>query len=116
VVLLAFLIGAAAGYGIASDGIGLSKGASLAIGWAAGLLLALIVWRWRSWRAGFRVENYREAAQTLRISDPDTYEKILANAHGTEAEDAAMRDPDAYVALFLAELHRSTQSDDPQAE
>jgi hypothetical protein len=57
----------------------------------------------RSYRAAFRVEQNRAAAQELRRDDPDVYSQILAQATGTDAEEAARRDPDAYVALFLAE-------------
>lgn len=52
--------------------------------------------------AAVRVERYRGAAEALRRDDPATYARVLQQADGSEAEDAAARDPDAYVALFLA--------------
>jgi hypothetical protein len=49
------------------------------------------------------VEHYRTAAQGLRERDPDLYRQILESAgDDSEAEAAAQRDPDAYVALFLS--------------
>lgn len=36
------------------------------------------------------------------MGDPALYQQLLAQADGTDAEAAARRDPDAYVALFLA--------------
>jgi hypothetical protein len=55
----------------------------------------------RGYRAAFRVETHRAAAEQLRREEPETYRQILAMAEG-EAAAAAARDPDAYVALFLA--------------
>jgi hypothetical protein len=55
----------------------------------------------KSYRAAARVEQNRGAAQALRQDDPALYEQILRQAEGSEAEPAARRDPDAYVALFL---------------
>jgi hypothetical protein len=54
------------------------------------------------YKAGVRVERYRSAAVELRERDPTTYAQVLARADGSEAEGAARRDPDAYIALFLA--------------
>jgi hypothetical protein len=54
------------------------------------------------YKAGIRVEKYRAAAADLREREPETYARVLAQADGSEAEGAAHRDPDAYVALFLA--------------
>lgn len=59
--------------------------------------------RRRGYRAAFRVERYRAAAELLRVQDPETYRQIAAQADGSDAEGAARSDPDAYVALFLAE-------------
>jgi hypothetical protein len=57
--------------------------------------------RLRGYRAAFRVETHRAAAEQLRREEPETYRQILAMAEG-EAAVAATKDPDAYVALFLA--------------
>jgi hypothetical protein len=54
------------------------------------------------YKAAVRVERYRGAAAQLRESDPVLYAQVLAQADGGEAAAAASRDPDAYVALFLA--------------
>lgn len=59
--------------------------------------------RRKSYRAAFRVEQYRAAAQELRRDDPETYWRIVEQATGSDAEAAARRDPDAFAALFLAE-------------
>jgi hypothetical protein len=58
--------------------------------------------RLRGYRAAFKVEKYRAAAEELRRDEPETYQKILSMVEGEAAEGAA-RDPDAFVALFLAE-------------
>lgn len=58
--------------------------------------------RAEGYEAAFRVEKYRAAAVEMRESDPTVYAQVLAQADGSEAEGAARRDPDAYVALFLA--------------
>jgi hypothetical protein len=55
----------------------------------------------RGYKAAIRVEQKRGAAVLLRQTDPLSYETILAMAEG-EACDAARKDPDAYVALFLS--------------
>ncbi len=55
----------------------------------------------RGYRAAFRVEEHRAAAEQLRREDPETYQRILEMAEG-EAAEAATRDPDAFVALFMA--------------
>lgn len=57
----------------------------------------------RGYRAAFRVEKYRAAAEQMRIDDPEMYQTILSQADGSAAEEPARRDPDAYVAIFLAE-------------
>jgi hypothetical protein len=58
--------------------------------------------RARGYRAAFRVEGHRDAAERLRLEDPDTFAQIVAQADGSDAEAAAQRDPVAYVALFMA--------------
>ena len=58
--------------------------------------------RLRGYRAAFRVEQNRAAAEQLRRAEPETYQRILAMAEG-EAAAAAEKDPDAFVALFMAE-------------
>jgi hypothetical protein len=57
--------------------------------------------RMRSYRAAMHVEQYRAQAEQLRAEEPELYQEILSRAEGTEAEDAARRHPDEYVALFL---------------
>lgn len=59
--------------------------------------------RKRGYRAAARVERYRAAAKELRETNPEMYRQIVHQADGSDAEAAATRDPDAYVALFLAE-------------
>lgn len=49
----------------------------------------------------FRLERLLAAAQELRLADIETYRWVLAQA-SDGAEALAQRDPDAYVALFLA--------------
>jgi hypothetical protein len=56
---------------------------------------------WRSYAAAVRVERHRAAAESLRLTDPETYRQILDTAEG-EAAESAGQDPDAYVALFLS--------------
>src|SRR5256885_1053783 len=79
------------------DGTGLSA----AIGWGGGLVLTFAVFfllgRRRGSAAAVRVERYRRDAERLRRDDPASYKFILA-----QADPAADRDPDAFVALFLA--------------
>lgn len=58
--------------------------------------------RLRGYKAAAQVARWRSAAEQLRVEDPDTYAQILSQAEGGEAAEAAARDPDAYVALFLA--------------
>ena len=48
-----------------------------------------------------QVEKYRAAAVKLRRRDPEAYAQAFALATGTDAEAAAERDPDAYVAFVL---------------
>lgn len=55
----------------------------------------------RGYRAAFRVEKHRAAAEQLRREEPEMYQQILGMAEGDAAE-AAANDPDAFVALFLA--------------
>lgn len=62
-----------------------------------------LFYRRHAYRAAFRVELHRHAAEQVRTERPDLYAQILAQADGSEAEAAARRNPDAYVALFLAE-------------
>jgi hypothetical protein len=57
--------------------------------------------RAHGYKAAFRVERYRAAAESLRQTDPDMYASILARAEG-EAAESARKDPDAYVAIFLS--------------
>ena len=54
------------------------------------------------YKAAIQVEKHRARAVELRERDPALYAHILAQADGSEAEGAARRDPEAYVALFLA--------------
>jgi hypothetical protein len=77
---------------------------SVAVGWGGGLVLTLLLLRlWRRWRPAFRVEQWRAEAVNLRLTDPETYTQVLARAESNpEAAAAAARDPDAYVALFIA--------------
>jgi hypothetical protein len=67
--------------------------------------------RARGYRAAFRVEKYRADAVQLRQDDPDSYAQMLAQADGSEAEEAARRDPDAFVALILAGLDDAISAD-----
>jgi hypothetical protein len=59
----------------------------------------------RGYRAAIRVEKYRAAAEQLRREDPAIYDEILARAEreATRGRGGPPRDPDAFVALFLAE-------------
>ena len=57
--------------------------------------------RRKGYRAAIHVERYRSRAEQLRQDNPELFEQILAQADGSDAEDAARRDPVAYVALFL---------------
>jgi len=66
------------------------------------------------YKAAFRVEKYRAAAAELRQSDPSLYNQLLAQAEGGEAEAASRRDPDAYVALFLAAWDDEQESAQPE--
>lgn len=59
--------------------------------------------RKRGYRAVIRAEQNRAAAEHLRRDNPAMYRQILAQADGTDAEEAARQNPDVYVALFLAE-------------
>ena len=82
--------------------------AAIGLGGGSALFLAVVVAyarRRSSWSAGIRVESWRKQAVALRQRDPDTYWQILAQSRAADDEevaDAARRDPDAYVALFLA--------------
>ncbi len=67
------------------------------------------------YRAAVRVERYRAHAAQLREDDPDSYARMLAQADGSDAEGAARRDPDAYVALVLAGLD-DYMSADPEVQ
>jgi hypothetical protein len=57
-----------------------------------------------SYMAAISVEDNRARAVELREHEPETYAYIPAEADGSEPEDAARRDPEAYVALFVAAL------------
>ncbi len=98
-----FCVALGGGYGIAHEVFGFSQGWAAAAGWAAALL-GWLLWRWRgrAYRAGFQVAQYRAAAEELRVTDPETYSQILSHAEEGEPEEVARRDPDAFVALFLA--------------
>ena len=100
-----FLAALGGGYAIA-HALGASEGWSAAAGWAAGIALFLFSRR-RGYRAAINVERYRFAARQLRMSDPLMFERILVQAEGSHAEDAARRDPEAYVSLFLAEADKA---------
>lgn len=65
--------------------------------------------RAKGYRAAVRVEKYRAAAVQLRENEPELYAQALAQANGSDAEAAAKRDPDAYVALFLAAFEDEKQ-------
>lgn len=62
------------------------------------------------YRAVIRSEQQRKAAEDLRRNNPELYREILAQADGTEAEEAARANPDVYVALFLAEAEDARYS------
>jgi hypothetical protein len=71
------------------------------------VFVAVAAWlshRRHAYRAAFRVELHRHAAERLRREHPDLYNELLAQSEGSDAEAAARRNPDAYVALMLAEL------------
>jgi hypothetical protein len=68
------------------------------------------------YKAAVRVETNRAAAVELRETDPALYAQVLAQADGSEAEEAARRDPDAYVALFLAAWKDEGGGAQPTAE
>lgn len=97
--ILCWAIGYAAGIKNGTNG-------AMAAGYGGGALLTLLIvlfLRQRSYRAAFRVETWRGRAAELRLSDPDTYQHILAQARSDPgAFAAAQRDPDAYVALFMS--------------
>jgi hypothetical protein len=100
---LLFIVALGAGYLIAHS-LGASVGWSNAAGWGtaiAVLVIARVVQKREGYRATIHVEKNRAAAVYLRKTDPETYRRALALADGTEAEAAARRDPDAYVALVL---------------
>lgn len=55
------------------------------------------------YKAAARVESWRKRAEALRVTDPEMYERILAQADSDgQAAAAAARDPDAYVGLFMS--------------
>lgn len=70
--------------------------------WAVAIPGVLLFSRRKAYRAGLRVESKRAAAIALKQQDPEMYAAILAHAEGSDVEEAANRDPDAYVALFLS--------------
>jgi len=70
-------------------------------------------------RAAARIERWRPVAEQLRASNPDLYARMLEQANWSEAKtgvaartsfsvsfSALAHDPDAFVALFLAEAER----------
>lgn len=63
--------------------------------------------RLKGYKAAANVARFRPEAERLRAEEPDLYEQILAQSKGGPSESAAQRDPDAYVALFLAEARKS---------
>jgi hypothetical protein len=56
---------------------------------------------WTGFREEYRIEKWREAAVILRRENPKRYERIVAGAP-PEIAEAVEKDPDAFVALFLA--------------
>jgi hypothetical protein len=88
-------------------GVGVKNGtwASAVIGWGGGLLLTYaVIYLWgrrRSYEGAIRVERYRKRAEALRHRDPELHAQIVAQAD-EELRPVVDRDPDAYVALFLA--------------
>lgn len=62
--------------------------------------------RLKGYKAAANVARFRPEAERMRKEDPDTYEQILAQSRGGPSESAAQRDPDAYVALFIAEVRK----------
>jgi hypothetical protein len=97
-------------YGIAYEGAGASQGWALALGWAAGFVALFVVSRWSAYRAGLQVEVWRAKAEAIRREDPELYHRILAEAASdANAASAAARDPDAYVALWLAAANSRTR-------
>jgi hypothetical protein len=99
-----FIVALGGGYAVA-HALGASQSWSNGVGWGAAGLAAGFIFvfgRRNAYRAAIRVERYRRAASQLRANDPDGYWHIIAQADGSEAEQAAHRDPDAYVALFMA--------------
>jgi hypothetical protein len=49
--------------------------------------------RWKAYGTAFRVERYRSRAERLRQDDPELFAKIVAQAAGSDAEEAARRNP-----------------------
>ena len=69
----------------------------------AGIAVVRVFKMRRGYAAAWRVERWRSAAEVLRVTDPDAYEQILAQAKTDPAATvAASHDPDAYVAIFLS--------------
>lgn len=54
------------------------------------------------------------SASPASPTDPETYRQIVVQADRSDAERAAHRDPDAYIALFIAAANDLPQC--PQAE
>ena len=54
--------------------------------------------RLRGYRAAFRVETHRKAAEQLRREEPEMYEQILGMAEGQRKP--RLRHLDAFVALL----------------
>lgn len=96
---LLYLVALGGGYAIA-HALGASEAWSAGAGWALAGVLFLFRRR-KGYRAAIHVEQRRSRAEQLRVHDPEMYQQILAQANGTDAEDAARRHPDEYVALFL---------------
>jgi hypothetical protein len=68
--------------------------------------------RLRGYKAAALVERYRATAAVLRQEEPEKYQEVLAMAKG-DAATAAARDPDAFVALFLAAAEEVVLEDRP---
>lgn len=71
--------------------------------------------RAKGYKTAVRVEKYRAAAVQLRENEPELYAQALAQANGSEAEAAAKRDPDAYVALVMAAVEGEKLPNHPTA-
>lgn len=88
-------------YNLKPDGPGGVAGNAVSL-IAALVVLALLIRR--RWKPALRVEEWRAAAVQLRVDDPRLYALALAQAATPEAHSLVANDPDAFVALILAEL------------